>query len=580
MRKSAKLLAILLAVFLGTSILASIPVQAAPPDNGNLIIHKYVMNDLSLAKDPNDGTIITDPSKLPVIPDEAKPIEGIEFKVYKITVPTTSTENPNPDNAPWNQVLNNTFDNSTFSLDDYVNPTKITLNTASGVPAQTDFAISLQATQSTIADGTATFTALPKGFYVVVETVSNKVASVVFPFIVAIPMTNAAGDGWLADTHCYPKNGDITITKEVDRTAVAVGETANWTLVPSVPADIKTYKMYDIVDVLDYALTYNGTVNGTNNITSGLTVKGATSAAGPWTDIAAADYTATLTPVGAVPAPAHELRISFNATGRTDLATLGYKFIQVKFSTTTNKWILDYAASHEFYTVENDAKVEFKNKFHTEAEPYDRPSDEVEIHSGAIILEKRKAHENTPLIGAEFQIARTEAEAKAGTFIKKDADGKLVYFGDTGYAALPAWIETSTMSTDPRFANPRFSAYAGKAIVLFEGLKMFNGLKDDAALPPTPQAGDYLDYWIVETKAPTGYNLLIEPIHISFDGSTTEASWWTEGDTIVKNTNTFTLPRTGGMGTVLFTAGGVALIGIAAFLLVLAAKKRKAKNAA
>ena len=85
MKKTAKILAILLAVLLGATAMASLLAyadNAIPPDTGTLTIHKYVMKDLTQANDPNDGREIGDPEDDPqdptydygtTIPDGAVP---------------------------------------------------------------------------------------------------------------------------------------------------------------------------------------------------------------------------------------------------------------------------------------------------------------------------------------------------------------------------------------------------------------------------------------------------------------------------------------------------------------------------
>ena len=84
-------------------------------------------------------------------------------------------------------------------------------------------------------------------------------------------------------------------------------------------------------------------------------------------------------------------------------------------------------------------------------------------------------------------------------------------------------------------------------------------------------------YWIVEDKAPDGYNKLAEPIKVvitaNYDETTGELTSHTvtygdestaAGNNVIpvqNNTGTL-LPGTGGMGTVLFTVAGVALIAL------------------
>jgi len=62
---------------------------------------------------------------------------------------------------------------------------------------------------------------------------------------------------------------------------------------------------------------------------------------------------------------------------------------------------------------------------------------------------------------------------------------------------------------------------------------------------------------------------------VSFDASTSAGATATYTATVtVTNNQGFTLPKTGGMGTVMFTVAGVALVGIAVLILVSSRKKR------
>lgn len=91
-------------------------------------------------------------------------------------------------------------------------------------------------------------------------------------------------------------------------------------------------------------------------------------------------------------------------------------------------------------------------------------------------------------------------------------------------------------------------------------------------------------YWLVETEAPAGYNKLTAPIKVTITKSKTEdVNGWTittdknnVTDKIIKvvNTTGTILPGTGGMGTVLFTVIGVALVLIVAASFVISRRKR------
>jgi LPXTG-motif cell wall-anchored protein len=90
-------------------------------------------------------------------------------------------------------------------------------------------------------------------------------------------------------------------------------------------------------------------------------------------------------------------------------------------------------------------------------------------------------------------------------------------------------------------------------------------------------------YYLTETQAPDGFNKPNAPVDFvlkdsnntgALDGA--DSTSYTDGylPKTVQNSKGFTLPTTGGMGTILFTAGGILLMG-AAIVLVVVIRKRK-----
>ena len=517
--------------------------DSLPPSTGNLHIHKYVGADLDKAGAANDGTEVTN------IDSSFTPLEGITFHIYKVAA---NASGDYPGKAPYR--LSST-----------------TLTDGDG----NTFTVSAASTASvtTAADGSATASNLPQGVYLVTEDESESVSVPADPFVVAVPMTNADGDGWLSDVHVYPKNETMTDDKELKAdtkddaaaqtqsgTSVNVGDTVTWTITPSVPSEIVAYKKnddgtpatptsvtsedanisYTVYDELDEALTYtDGSVKvygikSTDNEKTGGTL---VSQSG--------NYTVTLDTA------TNKLSVSFTAAGRLALYNADYKKLRVEIDTVVNAKVLNKTV----HKIGNDSSVEFVNKFD---QTKTAESETVEIHTAAIDITKTDAtNTSTKLAGAKFQIADSEANAKAGNYLKKTADGYIVDPSDSRYATASAWVET----TD---AN-------GKAT--FSGLEDYTSvIAADGTETPT-----YCSYWLVETQAPEGYNLPASPFKVTFteDGATETANWTLS--TTITNTNEFTLPLTGGMGTMLLTLVGVMLVGGAGIALFSTRKKKGAQ---
>lgn len=84
-------------------------------------------------------------------------------------------------------------------------------------------------------------------------------------------------------------------------------------------------------------------------------------------------------------------------------------------------------------------------------------------------------------------------------------------------------------------------------------------------------------YYLKETKAPDGYNLLktIQKIEIGEDGSIKLNDAEITGDVKVKNNSGIELPSTGGMGTTLIYLAGIVLVVLSGYVLI---SKRRAST--
>lgn len=95
---------------------------------------------------------------------------------------------------------------------------------------------------------------------------------------------------------------------------------------------------------------------------------------------------------------------------------------------------------------------------------------------------------------------------------------------------------------------------------------------------------DKVNYWLEETRAPDGYNMLTERQEVKLNKGSQNATMeagatWAEGNggVVVKNNAGTVLPSTGGMGTTLFYVVGGGLM-VAALVLLITKKRMERKN--
>lgn len=154
-------------------------------DTGSITIHKYEYNG---QEKPESTGEASDVDKLP---HGATALKGATFSIYQVM-----------DRAALRNYYDGTDGQTKVTVDTYLNETEDAIK-----PDQSYSKVF--ATDTTDENGIASFTELPLGLYVVVETgTPDKVTSPVKPFLVSVPMTKASSlNEWLYDIHVYPKNG-------------------------------------------------------------------------------------------------------------------------------------------------------------------------------------------------------------------------------------------------------------------------------------------------------------------------------------------------------------------------------------
>lgn len=314
-----------------------------------------------------------------------------------------------------------------------------------------------------------------------------------------------------------------SITKTADKDTVSIGQVVKYTVAGSVP-DTTGYAeyVYKIHDTLSNGLDFVNDAKGTAVIGNTVNVSVAFEDA---TDASTAPTTATLSGTG-------------NRTMILDLSAW------VKANQQTNKGknftVTYYAKVNKdaVVTEKNKAQLEYGNK---PGETTTTTPSEAKTPTYPLDINKIKTGSKEKLAGAKFSLYTSETDAKNGT-------NPIKVTGSNGnYVVNPE-------STTTEFESVKSIDVEGYNLRV-------NGLAEGT-------------YYLVETKAPDGFNKLTAPIVIKITKSTTgnEEDWTLskndvkEEDKIidVENSTGSMLPSTGGMGTIAFTVvAALLLLGVA-----------------
>lgn len=353
------------------------------------------------------------------------------------------------------------------------------------------------------------FNGLDKGYYLVYVTGGKKIQS----SLVTV-------DG---ETTVSLKTEAPSITKTADKETVSIGQVVKYTVAGSVP-DTTGYAeyVYKIHDTLSNGLDFVNDTKGTAVIGNTVNVSVAFEDA---TDASTAPTTATLSGTG-------------NRTMILDLSAW------VKANQQTNKGknftVTYYAKVNKdaVVTEKNKAQLEYGNK---PGETTTTTPSEAKTPTYPLDIKKFAKNGGQTLAGAKFKLYSN----------KTDADGA----NDKAIKVSAVVNKAGHYVVDPTSTTTEFESVAsidGKGYNLH-----VNGLAEGT-------------YYLVETKAPDGFNKLTAPIEVKITKSTdTDANNWTiskdgtpETDKIidVANSTGSLLPSTGGMGTIAFTVVAALLV--------------------
>ena len=535
---------------------------ALPDDSTPRILNiwKYQIDSMSNAGDRGDGTDQTVPQD---------PLPGVVFEIIRvIPVDGAALVCPIRNFDAWEE--DTTFTPQTIATD------------ANGLA---QLVLGTPSAPAIAGAGTS------DGIYLVREIGTNNefpegltITRTVADFFVHVPMTTRTGDdaltSFIYDIHVHPKNVLVDpldpvkhILETVDGDAnyynsFLAGQIFHWALTSNLPSDLVyvpaedgyltratavfpyyetipvtagtpiVAPLFEIIDVLDPNLTFEGYM---------IEVYAPTG----WVELPAATYTFT--------EDDNELVFSITSAGMIFLDAGNFTSIRV---------ILDVSVDEDFngvivntfdvrYLGPNWAPGEYCPETNRRRPPFNREtSNESFYFTGGYNLVKVSAATTLTLEGAVFHIATSSANANNGIFLT--TTGAELPYGTATYPDSDVAVVFITATSDE------------------EGLASFNGLHIHEVLNvQTPPNAAFIatlsrDFYIVETTAPTGYELLRAPVRITV---TTETH--TANPTVILNDPATDLPFTGGAGTIMLVAIALSVISIGTFALVLEKKRRQ-----
>lgn len=424
---------------------------------------------------------------------------------------------------------------------------------------------------------------MEQGLYLVVETrVPENVTSTCNPFFVSLPMTTIDGTAWNYDVTVYPKNqtGNPTLDKTVREAknstgkntgsltditdgyahtaAASVGDTVDYQIIstlPTITSKASSLSEYTYVDTLSKGIRYNK-----NDVVieffrdAGCTDKIATWAVNSGKFTVGYDDTANIMTIHMTDTGLAE--INETATVYTDSVKRGYSDCTMRIS-----YAATLTADAKMGDTDNPNEVELTWK-RTNTTYFDTLKDCCHVYTYGVDVLKQFSDNGGNLRNVKFRLHNDTDDVYV---VADQKDG--VYYAK-GIA---------TKKADATIFVPNSSGHI-----------VVKGLEDDA-------------YSLTEIATDKGYVLLKEAVKIVIKTSENgqckkcgakllTASATVNGKDVtmsggnaivpltVVNNPGFDLPKTGGYGTWMFTIGGVALLGAAAFIVIRSRKQHKSEQ--
>ncbi len=539
---------LMMATMLATGVVAADNQNYDPNQKGSIIIHKLEQADIGEpewpAGDHGNGMPIEDTSEF------GEPLANVEFSIWNVTSKYTGSEDA----------------------------TEIDIDTLGEATAK----------KATGADGIATFDDLAVGVYLVAETNKDPHTTRVTPnFFVSIPMTNPDGDGWLYDVHVYPKNalvrGDVTLEKVDEEGAPLAGATFGLYVKDEDPSDdvafdqmptstdgivkftdlpVGNYYLKEIAAPAGYTLstvTYPFEITAQNwhatfeaNAINylALTKDDLTKKYTGYEGALDINWQVTASIPGDI-----DLYQTFKLTDNVPDGLAAAKDIVVKVGDDILTPAEDYILTNPVEEGSNDFTIDFTNKAALKGH------ESVVITFTTAITNEAQVGQVTNSVTLTYQ----SETGKEGTLTAQDTAN---IYGIT--------VDKVNLKGE-KLSGAAFSLYYGDdEATALEGSPVYTGTTVKGAL--TFQGLNPGTYWLVETEAPTGYKVMSKALKIVIDEKDPDVEQGYAEEVTILNTANVSLPITGGIGTLIFTISGIALMGAAA-LLYIRSRKKKATEA-
>lgn len=344
------------------------------------------------------------------------------------------------------------------------------------------------------------------------------------PFIMELPALNVNSNEYLSKLHLYPKNvieNDMPeIDKDVqtkgnDNASYDVGADFYYLIYPKVPKGIESYTKFEIRDTLDSKLDYLDSITVTYN---GITLSNVR------------DYTLTQSKRGTA---GGNFTLAFTQEGLQKLAvnrpaTETLKDLEIRFKARINN------TATMGVKIYNNAKLVYNNGYNScekDVPDFNRP----EVHTG----------------GRQFikvdNITQTYLEAlKTATFVVKNSENKYMKTDQDNVSWVQNILNATKISLNP--ADGSFEV---------KGLAYGN-------------KGEEFTYSLVEVDVPVGY-IKMNDFNFNISASSYGDGASISDNTKVTNTKQPNIPQTGGIGSIIFLAAGLLIMGSA----VVALKRKK-----